>query len=348
MTIYLHADKTYRVKFLDQSGKEQDMSTYCSDPDEAERMCKAAKIGELETVAKVMLLSGEAISRITAGKDIRVDDSLAEFDKCMKVRCNSPRTYHNIIGNVKQWVKETGIGQLHPASVTETMVDQWINDPSSKTKASTRQFKLGSLRNYFDFLLNRGWSVRNPAKLVEVKWGGLSHDQKITKGKEIFTDEEFLVLCNGLSGFALDAVVIARDVGLRIGDICNLEFASFKDGQITVVTDKADTTVSLPTTQRVEDIVARRRTEVDGAYLFPRQREMQNSPTRRAAIPTLFLREFRRLGFDNKSIHSLRATYATSEYRKSQRENAFDGPALEQVSQKLGHQSTEVTRLYLR
>ena len=227
-------------------------------------------------------------------------------------------------------------------------MDAWINDPSSTNKASTRDFKLSGLRSFFDFLIYQGWSTRNPTRMVSVKFNLLTHAQKVVKDKEVFTEDEFALVAASFEGFFRDAAIISYEVGLRLGDICNLEFVCFNLPlkMVTVVTDKADTRVDIPITRRVVGMVKRLRIQESGPYLFPKWREIQNDPKRRGTIPTMFKRKFVALGFEDRSFHCLRKTYATNSYRAAMR-GQLNQEALNLVSKNLGHGSTTPTKTYI-
>lgn len=348
MKLYLHTDGFYHCEFTDQEQRLQDINTGESDRAKAEKLIASARVGELEQAAKVMRLTSEAVTRIVAGKRITLNEALDAWRTSMEHTGKSVRTIGNNHGYAKLWLTELGISELTPSSVTEKHVGWWVNDPTSGLKAGTRAVRLSAIRSFFEFMIHNGWAMKNIPQLVSVDYSKMSHDQKEVKGKETFTDDEFEVaLAHCGSGFYHDAMLIGRDIGLRLDDICSLEWASvlFDQHKLVVWTGKADVRVELPMTKRVERAL-RRQVGNDRRWVFPEQHATYSRPSSRGAISTQFKRIFARAGFESRSFHCLRATYATVEYMKSLR-SGHDERALAEVAAKVGHQGTAVTKRYV-
>jgi integrase len=230
--------------------------------------------------------------------------------------------------------------------IREKHLDQWLNDRERTDKAASRRVDLASLRSFFNFCSIRKYTDGDPSKLVSIKWNLLTHAQKEARVRQPFTDAEVAALLNAtdprahadVDPFWFCAIAIGRYTGLRLGDICSLEWDCFAaPGKMKVWTNKSDTSVLLPLDRFpvLQDAVAMIPYQ-DKAYCFPTQREAITDPRRRAYISVQFGRLCASLDILGKSFHSFRHTYASAEKT-----------GLEQIAMDLGHHSTKVTKGYI-
>src|SRR5579864_6280473 len=128
------------------------------------------------------------------------------------------------------------------------------------------------------------WTPCDPSKLVSVNYKILSHAQKETNVRQVFTPLEYQRLVEGTTGFWKFAIQASRELGLRLGDICQLEWDCFRQpGHIAVWTDKRDKRVSLKLTDGLA-VAATLLPVVHPRYVFPEHQELVNDPTRRAYL----------------------------------------------------------------
>jgi hypothetical protein len=71
---------------------------------------------------------------IAVGKRITCDSALAEWVEWMNQIGFAKRTFENHSLLVGAWLRESGLGSVSPANITEKHVDRWINDARSDTK----------------------------------------------------------------------------------------------------------------------------------------------------------------------------------------------------------------------
>ena len=335
-----------------EAGDRKSINTFCQTKQEAEIVVAIAKLEEIEKQAIATRLTAEAVTLITANRKITVADALAEWKDHFKKRSWSERTSQNNLGVVSQWMSEEGVDMLSIGSITDAEIGVWINNPDSTSKRGTRQFKLSCLRNFFRFAVEKRYILANPANLVDVSLHCLSHKQKETEHKKVFTDEEYMKVYLQSSGalgvhpvvtskFIRHAILLGRETGLRLGDICNLEWDSldFEARTITVWMRKPGKRVQLPMSNAVHATFFGAR---PGArkFVFPLEQVIINDPKRRAILSLIFSRYFKLCGFPGYSFHSLRATAAT--------DLALKGATMTEIATYLGHTNTSTTLAYVR
>ena len=343
-------DGLYHVIFTASGGEEVSLNLNCTNLEDAERTAKLAKIEELEQAAKIKALTADAMTMVVAGRMVTVQEALDEYVQWMGNQPLSQRTIEARKLEIQQFITTAKIGQKSVGSIDEETIGNFINEGGS-TKFGTRGTKLSIIRSFMTFCSSRGWILGNPATLVRVDWRGLSHVQKEVKHKTLLTDEEIETVLAGLGKddpFWTAAIVISRDCGLRISDICCLEWKSidYRKHIITVHTQKTGTRVELPMTRRVIASLLRvpiaTRTE---KYVFPVERSDVRDTAKRSKFSVYFKRILAKHNITGKSFHSLRATFATDEYMSMQ---GVDQEAMKAVAEKLGHKGTKVTSHYVR
>jgi len=155
--------------------------------------------------------------------------------------------------------------------------------------------------------------------------------------KEIITQERARALHEEI--FWTFAVTIGDELGLRLGDICQLEWECFRNPRTVIVwTDKRDRRIEVPISERIDELLTQIPVR-DSKYLFPEQREIINDDKRRAVLSNTFLRACRRIGIQGKSYHSLRHATLTR-WKK-------EGMSLEDIAVAAGHGNTKATEGYL-
>lgn len=258
----------------------------------------------------------------------------------MERRGRSPITIHNQSCAVMSLVASSNIG-LHsmPSSVTEEVVDEYVNGEAAGS-VSNRRFKLSAVRSFTAFCNRSGLILGDPGRLVGVKLHGLTHEQKEKKERIPFTEDEIdrLLVEVCASMWWKFAIITGRDTGLRLGDICTIEWACFaKPGTVSVWTDKRDKRVELPLTPRMEGsmlFIPR----ADVRYVFPDMAARYNNASKRAGISMEFARICKRCGIEGKSFHCLRHTYVTDCMMK--------GMPIEHIAVNVGHSHVETTKIY--
>ena len=280
---------------------------------------------------------------------------IGEFRDWLDDTGSSPKTIANAIGVVSAWLDAADLGDSGPAAVTERHVSAYVNDTSREAKASTRRLDLGIIRKFLGFINSRGWAPTNPASLVRVKLDRLSHEQKENRVRVPFTASELQVILTALEArkeqFWLFAVRASLEWGLRLGDICALEWACFaQDGFLVVWTGKRDKRVQMPVSDEMRAIVEAIPKE-NKRFLFPDRVRQHQDPRRRAGLSMWFGRFLESIGIRGKSFHCLRHTKATNDFARSGKDDLArklaEALTMDQIAALLGHSNTKTTKGYI-
>lgn len=345
---------------------ERSIKTGTTDRREAAMIVKRAKVKQLETAAKIHQLTNQTVQQIVAGKKVTVGDAMKEWIVWMENYGRAARSVDSYGITLAAWVRNAKLENRLPREITERMVDSWIN-AADGTCAGTRRARLAVIRSFFQFCCAKAYALGNPSQLVRIKMNLLTHKQKEPKIIAAFTNDELDRLTVATSGFWRVAIAIGRWTGLRLGDICQLEWDSLevKDRMI-VWTDKKDRRVSLPLTlaEFAKDMKARKspvtkamaahftqcETDLNSilraliktnpVYLFPDQREIALTPNRRAGLSVQFGRIARAARIEGKAFHSIRHTFVV--------QMDAIGVEVEHISKSVGHRHVETTRGYMR
>lgn len=334
----------WNVRFKTESGFTKTVSTKCTDREEADKVVREAGIEKMELAAKAGRLTQQVIGHIVSGKKMTMEKAVAEYEAWMDSIGRSPKTVFNNASTLRSWIHDAKLGSKPPSGVTEKDIDKWINDAESGSKAGTRAVNLAAIRSFYSFACAKGWSPTDPSALTRVRMNILSHEQK-EKGERIpFSELEVKHMLAMLEKeekdpFWMFAIAASFYLGLRLGDICQLEWSCFKKpGHIIVWTDKRDRRVSLKLPKPVADIVSTLNVG-SKTHLFPSQMRMVLDPTRRAALSVQFKRLCERYGVRGKSFHCLRHSCLTNWHRA--------GLSLEQIAEDAGHSDTKTTEGYI-
>ena len=193
-------------------------------------------------------LTREAIGHITTGKKLTIAKAIDAWVKWMQAKGTAPKTINNNLTTVKAWMHAMKLESQPPSVIAAHHISQWINAESS-SKASTRAVNLAAIRSFFGLCCARGWSIGDPAREVNVSREGLTHEQKEATIREPFNKPEITRLLANLdkegNTFWHFAVLVSSETGLRLGDICQLEWNCFtKPGRLVIHTDKRNKRIS--------------------------------------------------------------------------------------------------------
>ena len=347
---------TYHVCFRAEDGSIMQADTKQTDWQEAARAAASSMVVELERVANITRLTGEIVTKIVSGKNILLRDALSRYEVWANNNL-SRRTAQSHASYAAKFIKDFGYGDCPPESLTDEAVSEFVNPSLSikAIKASTRRVRKSALKSFLDYCYNKGWMTHRPAHLCRVKMDLMTHKQKETKSHLSMKEDEIGYIMEHCNAFWMMAVYLASETGLRLGDICSLEWDSVDpaSGLIVVWTDKSNTRVSLNMPTTLADTLSKMPV-IDTNYVFPVEREIYRDPKRRAWLSSEFKKIIRsaasemaqdfedlQKGYDltKKSFHGLRGYYA--------KKKAKSGASKEEVAKDLGHSSTKTTDIYL-
>lgn len=361
---------TYQVRIQTAAGKTKRISTGCASKVEALKVVREAGVEKLTIAAKSGSLTTRVIGQILTGNHLtseRTLDKYMEFVRKHRAANTAAATW--IV--LHRWLDAAGIGGIPPSAITADHVSSAVNHTKSKWKLTTRRTALGCIRAFFGFCAANGWLVADPSKLVEIDFSLLSHEQKESTRREPFTDAELDRLVAELRKewtfakehregiyempmdtlFWLVAVQIARETGLRLCDVAQVERRSFAEaGNIVAWTRKTGTRIEHSISETVKTLVA----EVpdNGQFLFPVQRAISCDPKKRANLSSQFSRLCRRLEVADRGFHSIRRTFATETFHGATKDELAKRLAAsmtkEEIRVLLGHKSAKTTEGYIR
>lgn len=356
-------------------GRTKWISTGCDTKDEATRVLAESGVERLNAVAKAGRLSSRAIGQILTGRNLTCLKALEKFRQQHESVGRADKTVANHVLVITNWMKEAKVESVPPSSVTPQHIGRWINNPAlgriRPWKCSTRQVALASVRTFFGFCAHQGWIVSDPSRLVELDYSVMSLEQKEATEKQPFTDEEVKLLLAALSRdwklvetkkhvlfddgqvvlFWLVAVSVAKETGLRISDIAQLQWKSFQEaGKLITWTEKTNRRMELPITKELHALIS----EVpvnDPDYVFPEQRAIIRDVARRSGLSVQFARLCGRLGIEDRSFHSLRHYKATHAFKVINKATLAaklaETLSMEQIAALLGHASSKTSKGYI-
>lgn len=312
------------------------MSTRTRDMAKAKALAEEIGIAKIEHLARLNAMTAGAVQLAISGRQITANKALKEWESYLKRVSRSTRTIENNLWSVKRFLRHQNLGNRPISVVSEVHVDDFINDKSSKVVASTRRRNLTAVRSYLEFCAARRYIMGNPAALVPVKLEHMTHSQKEPKKVQPFTVHEVSKMTTLLKGEWRLAAIIALETGLRLGDVCRLEWDSFdtEPDRVVVWTDKRDKRVSLPMSDRLRLLESELPRKSKRWVLPGLAKDYQTS---QSSVSVDFGRALRRIGITKgKSFQSLRATFA-------RRWRGY-GKTVDEIREALGHDDEATTK----
>lgn len=350
MKLFKNALGVWGVEIKSESGQTHKVLLETFDEAEALKMVERAHVEKLEQAGQISRLTSEVVSLIVANRKITCMEAVNEWDQWLAKTARSNRTHTNNIGVIRKWMADMACANKAVSEITDEAINQYVNPLESDLKRGTRALRLSAIRGLMQFCLHRRYILSDQSQLVRLNHRVMSHTQRETKHKPVFTDDEVLFLlakADGAEppsvtpGFIKAAIILGRDLAIRLGDICNLEWDCFDFVKMTasIWTAKAGSRVEIPLTNRVVSLISSMPVH-DKKFLFPRERAIINDVNKRALLSVVFSRFLDSVGMRGYSFHSLRASYATT--------MANQGATMEEIAEKLGHKNSTVTKVYIR
>ena len=338
----------YSVQYMTSSGNHVTKGLGTKDKKEAERLVRDAKIEELERLAKIGGLQKDAIASIVAGKKLKLSTILEEWELYKTNLAQAENTIYIQKLIITQFFEAHKLIDKGITSVTPELVKKFLNDKDG-VSLSQREQRQSSLKSLFRFAIAAGYTQKNPVALVAIDKSKLSHSQKEERAKIAITKAEYNKLIKHAPYFFKQAIALCWWTGLRIVDVCNLEWdcldATSNPKTLTIHTQKRDVRICLP----IDDPLIGGGVLVDimqqidfndTNYCFPEQREWMNNPKGRSKLSLYFSRILRRLDMyeKGKGWHSLRRSFVTRLKR--------EGKTLEDIAIWVGHSDSKTTEKY--
>lgn len=341
---------------------------------------KSAKLEDIVALGKRNALTESTLAQFTRGtsKRMTLEGVREEWKEFMEKVGKAPRSIETCLNYYDMWLRDMKLGKLSPMEITLDHIYPFVNPVDSPLKVKTRQIRLFAIRTLFQYLLANNYCAGNPAAIVKVRKGKeiLKHVQQEVKHIEAFTKPEFRRLIKHFTSeilyleklirdekhdpkihkpnarldwmrFFRFASIMSWEIGLRLGDICQLEWMCFASGgEVIVHTDKRDTRIAVPMTDTMKAAFEQLPTgDID--YLFPVQRELILSKSR-SRPSEYFKKELNACEIEGKSFHALRHTCIRR--MKKELEDGADltsDEILEQIGRVVAHANITTTKGYL-
>lgn len=338
MRLKKHTNGIYYAHFASKDGPTS-MSLGTRSIDSAKQLARDAKIEEIETAARINVLTSEAITRITCGGRLTFDDATEQWLTWAELIGLAALTRTRYHGYITMFRDQFGLGGQPVSTITVTQVDTFVNPRSNAISAATRSSRRSALQSFFAHATAKGIVHADPTVGLRIKIAGLTFEQKEGRTVLPFTHDEVVSLREIEDPFWKTAVLLGSDFGMRLSDCASLEWSSFnKSGRIIFWTDKRDRRIEMDLTLDVESAILETQ-KTDPRFVFPEQAATIAHPVRRATLSTAFSRLLKKHGITGKSFHSLRHYYASR--------RAGHGDSIDEIRISLGHQSVETTKNYL-
>lgn len=341
----IKSDKgNYSVRYKDRGGSWRSTNLNTKSKKEADSLVIKLKIEDIEQAAKLDILSAEVLNKITSGTNIKYSQVVKEYIEHMRLSAGSENSIYTMTSVYEQFDKIYKVNDKPINMIKEKDIYNFLNADDG-TSISNRSLRKSTLRQLFDYALIKMYTLSNPLNHIKVDKSKLSHDQKTPKEKDIFYKREVDKLITHAPYFFKQAIALSYWCGLRLGDICNLEWASIKDrNRILIHTLKRDKLVSIDTTDEKfgGGILKKVLQEIDvedKKYCFPVWQKVNADPKNRSKTSVYFTRYCERMEIAGKSFHCLRHSCIT-------RLNKL-GLSLEEIGVVVGHSSTKTTEGYV-
>ena len=309
---------------------------------------KESKLEKIELAAKANAITQSSISHILVDRNVTMDDAFKEWMEWLNSRSGSHNTIETYRLRVKRWLDDCKLHNAQPSSITEEDISYWVNRECGAS-LQTRNLDMVAIKMFWKFVVAKGYSVANPSAFVTIHWQNLTQEQRTHRITEIYTDSEYAKAKAAADsndsdrftpGFWGAAVRIARRLGLRISDICTLEWSSFAvEGKVKINTRKRNIMVELELNHPEIAEALRLFKNEHSVYVWPLERQMVIGSVYRGILSSEYRRMMRNIGLKGKTFHGLRHTFAT-ELRNA-------GKDLPHIARSLGHQSFFTTMGYL-
>lgn len=310
---------------------------------EAKQIAKAAKLEELETLAKINAVTNDAIQRITLGRKLTTEAAMQLLESSATFQSLAETTKISRVSILGKFIDTLGGKSIQ--SVSSNQVHAFVNAP--KTGLETRRARLKSVRHFVAVLRANGVLLHDPTADVRIDLSSIPFHLKEPKVRHPFTDEE-LELVEGMAEPWRTLVCFSLDTGARLADCATLTHQQVNLGakKAVVWTDKFDKRIEMAlgpgTCTLLEPYtywVQPEEDEVLREPLWPELNDMAKNPKQRAALSVYAGRALKKAGIRGKTFHSARHTFATR--------LAHLGESVDAIRVRMGHVSQETTKGYI-
>jgi len=353
---------TFVVFYKDGEGKTRQRDTRQTNRKDAEHVVKEAGIADLEKAASVGLLRESVVDSMLDRKRTTCEQLVPEWENWMDLRGRGPNTRYTYEQSVKRWLREQKLLGKPVRHIAQEHVSNDVNVQDETLTWATRKARLAAIKSFCEYSLARRLLVEDPSHGVYIYTRDMSFRQKEGKKRQPFTEDEYRRVMAHLDEFLSlppkeqrgifpenarfwqAAMPLAYWTGMRLGDICSLQWESIGPDGLIVWTQKKEYRVELPYDDpllgdgALRDVINDLDLEHD-KWVFPKHKAIHFDPTSRTAIVHDFKRWVARSGLKtDKTFHSMRHACVTRLKRA--------GATLEEIGKIVGHRSEETTKGY--
>ena len=267
-------------------------------------------------LAKARALTKETVALVTVGQVSTCGECL-ELWRIDLERRVSRYTAYRYSSNVVAFLNAFRLMKRPLLNITREMVEKVCNQ--TQHKLATRGYWRASISSFLDFAVDNAMLISNPANNIRILVGEMRQDQLETRERIPFTAGEFKHLAANLKGFWRWALILSYYTGLRLGDVCRLEWSSVRRDELIVWTHKSYKRVALgfddarlgagALRQVFFEAAAGRDPRHPSPYCFPEMRERYL--THFSAVSLEFVKLARSVCIFGKSFHCLRHAFCS-------------------------------------
>lgn len=342
MKLIKNKSGVYSVRYSDREGTARSTSLGVTQLSEAKLLVKELKIEEMERAAKLDILSSEVYSKLTLGKPKKFLDVIREYEGHKRKLAASPNTITTYLAIYYQFSRDYKYDKKSVADVNAKHLYDFLNRQDGTT-LSNKNLRHTALNSLFKYCVAKGYTQTNPAALVKVDKSLLKHRQKEADERVPFTRWEYKQIVDYAPYFFKEATIISYWTGLRLGDICRLEWDSISSKHMIIHTIKRDKRVKIPLghelfggNELINCLKSIRKEHK--TFCFPEAYKTISDSKKRAKLSTYYSRILGELLIYGKSFHCLRHNFTTRLYDA--------GVMLEDIAKVVGHSSTKTTKKY--
>lgn len=236
--------------------------------------------------------------------------------------------------DVRHWKYFAAWKDRKLSSITRDEVVSLVNATIEKRGPSSAQTQMALLFSILSQCVKNKWIDESPAKGVTLP--------KTNKRSRYLTDKELPVFFSELAKFPQgfrDFMNLAVFTSARRTNLNSIQFSEISGGIWTIPASKSKNKkpMRIPLTEALQEIVKRRRGEVEGDYLFPSTRGSAGHKMHHRAE---WDRLRKKVGLKDFRFHDIRHVLPTWAIGS--------GVSLEVIGEMLGHKNRESTLIYAK
>jgi len=329
-----------------ENGRRRWLSTGAKDVATALKVVDASGIQRLSILARANCLTNDAISLVTTGQRVTCKLAIDRWsdDIAMDQAPKTAKIYRYAMTKVAE---QADCLNEHMNKITRQQLYDFVNDET--VKESTRVVRLAAIRSFYRYCAGYGYVIGNISTTVKINQRTLTVEQRERVPAVPFTEEEYrrIMASPLVSPFWHWATALGYWLGLRIVDVCHLEWASVGEDFAVLYPQKTGRKLILPLHDPLigsgeikavfEDMRAKLTRE--GDYCFPLARRAH-----KLGLIENFDGGFKSMlalcGIEGKSFHGLRHSFKVRLFQS--------GKSIEEISRLMGHKSVAITEGYGR